>query len=83
MRYEANFFIGKHDLQAFRSIDCQSNTSIKTIDEIKISKNNENLNISWTAVWLFVQLFPRSPNRNILILNISNGTYPFQGPSMY
>ena len=49
MRYEANFFIGKHDLQAFRSIDCQSNTSIKTIDEIKISKNNENLNISISA----------------------------------
>ncbi|MDC0037069.1 tRNA pseudouridine(38-40) synthase TruA [Alphaproteobacteria bacterium] len=49
MKYEANFFIGKHDLQAFRSIDCQSNTSIKTIDEIKISKNNENLNISISA----------------------------------
>ena len=49
MRYEANFFIGKHDLQAFRSIDCQSNTSIKTIDKIEISKNNENLNISISA----------------------------------
>ena len=49
MKYEANFFIGKHDLQAFRSIDCQSNTSIKTIDEIKISQNDENLNISISA----------------------------------
>ena len=27
----------------------RSNTSIKTIDEIKISKNNENLNISISA----------------------------------
>ena len=48
MRYEANFFIGKHDLQAFRSIDCQSTTSIKTIDKIKISKITFVINCSYT-----------------------------------
>ena len=38
MKYEAESFIGKHNLEAFRSINCQSNSTIKTIDNIKITK---------------------------------------------
>ena len=39
MQKAANLLLGKHDFNAFRSIDCQSKTSIRTIDEIKIKKN--------------------------------------------
>ena len=34
IKYEAQFFLGKHNLEAFRSIHCQSNSAIKTIDDI-------------------------------------------------
>ena len=34
MQDAAKYFIGKHDLNAFRSINCQSETSIKTIDDV-------------------------------------------------
>ena len=30
------YFIGKHDFNAFRSIDCQSTSSIKTINDCNI-----------------------------------------------
>ena len=32
MKIAANYFIGKHDFNSFRSIDCQSSSSIKTIE---------------------------------------------------
>ena len=38
MKNAAEYFLGKNDLNAFRSIDCQAKSSIRTIDEIKIKK---------------------------------------------
>jgi len=49
MQVESAYFLGKHNLQAFRSIDCQSNSSIKTIDNIKIHKKNDNIIINICA----------------------------------
>jgi tRNA pseudouridine38-40 synthase len=49
MKYEAESFIGKHNLEAFRSINCQSNTTIKTIDNIKITKKNNDIFIDVSA----------------------------------
>ena len=40
---EAVFFKGKHDLQSFRSIDCQSATTIKTIKSIEVDYQSDNL----------------------------------------
>ena len=37
---QSQHFIGKHDLSAFRSINCQSNTAIKSINSIDIKKND-------------------------------------------
>tara|TARA_Y100001970_G_scaffold215377_1_gene263477 strand:+ start:23500 stop:24234 length:735 start_codon:yes stop_codon:yes gene_type:complete len=37
------FFIGRHDLNAFRSSNCQSNSSIKTINSFEIFKESENI----------------------------------------
>ena len=49
MKYEAESFIGKHNLEAFRSINCQSNSTIKTIDNIKITKKNNDIFIDVSA----------------------------------
>ena len=46
---ESKKFIGKHDLSAFRSINCQSKTAIKSIDSIDIKKNNEKIHFTIAA----------------------------------
>ena len=45
----AKFFEGKHDFNAFRSIDCQSSSSIKTIDYCSVTKNQESVTIEIAA----------------------------------
>ena len=45
MQKASTLLIGKHDFSAFRSIDCQSKSPIKTIDSINIIKNNELIDI--------------------------------------
>ena len=49
MLQESSYFIGKHDLKAFRSSHCQSKTSIKTIKSFIIKQNSENIIISISA----------------------------------
>ena len=49
MQYEAQFFLGKHNLEAFRSIHCQSNSSIKTIDNIEIKDKYNDILINISA----------------------------------
>ena len=49
MLHESSFFIGKHDLNAFRSSHCQSKTSLKTINSFNMKKNSENIIISISA----------------------------------
>ena len=49
MKFEAESFIGKHNLEAFRSINCQSKSAIKTIDSIKIIKKKNDFFINVSA----------------------------------
>ena len=49
MQNEASSFIGKHDLNAFRSAHCQSKSSIRTIDDIIIKVKNESIYIEVVA----------------------------------
>jgi len=49
MTLESKFFLGKHNMKAFRSIDCQSKSTIKTIDEIIIQEKDERLSIIISA----------------------------------
>lgn len=49
MILESKYFIGKNSLESFRSADCQSKTSIKTIDDIKIFQKGININIVVSA----------------------------------
>ncbi len=49
MKSESSFFLGKHDLNAFRSAHCQSKNSIKTIDSISIINKDEQIIIEVSA----------------------------------
>ena len=43
MKRESLSFLGKHDLNAFRSAHCQSKNSIKTIDSVSIKNKDEKI----------------------------------------
>ena len=49
MQSESASFLGKHDLNAFRSAHCQSKSSIRTIDDIIINIKNESIFIEVVA----------------------------------
>jgi tRNA pseudouridine38-40 synthase len=49
MQNESASFLGKHDLNAFRSAHCQSKSSIRTIDDIIINIKNERIFIEVVA----------------------------------
>ena len=49
MQNESASFLGKHDLNAFRSAHCQSKSSIRTIDDIIINIKNESIFIEVVA----------------------------------
>ena len=43
MKTESSSFLGKHDLNAFRSAHCQSKSSVKTIEDIQIKHEGEKI----------------------------------------
>jgi len=45
----ASYFEGKHDFNGFRSIDCQSVSSTKTIDKCKVKYENEFIQVEIAA----------------------------------
>ena len=45
MENASKYLIGKHDFTAFRSIDCQAKSPIKTIDNITINNEGELIEI--------------------------------------
>ena len=45
MKQASRHLIGRHDFNAFRSIDCQAKNSVKTIDEIIFEENGDFLEI--------------------------------------
>ena len=49
MKEAAINFEGRHDFSAFRSIDCQASSSIKTIDSCKVEKQENYIIIKVTA----------------------------------
>ena len=84
MQSESASFLGKHDLNAFRSAHCQSKSSIRTIDEIIINIKNESIFIEVVAksflhsqvrimVGTLVDIAKGNINRSILdIINSKN-----------
>ena len=49
MKRATKYFIGKYDFNAFRSIDCQSRSTLKTIKECNIEEINNNIYINVSA----------------------------------
>ena len=49
IKQAAPYFEGKHDFNAFRSIDCQSSSSIKTIDRCSITSDKALITIQVAA----------------------------------
>ena len=49
MRQAANNLIGTHDFSSFRDSQCQGNTPIKTLDEIKIERSGDLITIEVCA----------------------------------
>lgn len=49
MRLAAKHFIGKHDFTSFRASQCQSNSPIKTIDELRIEQKGDVIEIYVSA----------------------------------
>ena len=49
MIFESQFFLGKHNFEAFRSIDCQASSAVKTIDKINIIKTNKYIVMTISA----------------------------------
>jgi tRNA pseudouridine38-40 synthase len=49
MIFESQFFLGRHNFEAFRSIDCQSNSAVKTIDKINIKETKKHIVITISA----------------------------------
>ncbi len=43
MLKEAEFFIGKFDMSAFRSANCQSKSTVKTIESFDVNINHDNI----------------------------------------
>ena len=84
LKNEAASFIGKHDLNAFRSAHCQSKSSIRTIDDIIINIKNEIIFIEVVAksflhsqvrimVGTLVDIAKGNINRSVLdIINSKN-----------
>lgn len=50
MRRAAKYFIGNHDFSSFRASECQANSPIKTIDNIDIIKENDEIKIYVSAL---------------------------------
>ena len=49
MKKGAKFFIGKYDFNAFRSIDCQSSSSVKTVNSCEVNEINEEITVNVSA----------------------------------
>ena len=49
MKDAASNFVGKHDFNAFRSVDCQSSSPIKTIQSCSIETNDQHIKLNVSA----------------------------------
>ncbi len=49
MQSAANYLIGKHDFTSFRDTECQSKSPLKTLDELRVQRNGDEINIYISA----------------------------------
>ena len=46
---QSKLFLGRHDLSAFRSVDCQSKSAIKSVNSFDIKQVNDEINFIISA----------------------------------
>jgi tRNA pseudouridine38-40 synthase len=49
MREGAAFLVGRHDFTTFRSVQCQSDSPVKTLDRLDVSRDGEEIRIEAAA----------------------------------
>ena len=49
MRAGATHLIGRHDFTTFRSAQCQSDSPVKTLDQLEVSKLGEEIHVTAAA----------------------------------
>ena len=59
---ESQYFLGKHNLEAFRSIDCQSTSANKTIKSVNLIEKKNKIIITVCAK----SFGPKTPNIGLL-----------------
>ncbi len=69
----ASYLIGKHDFTSFRAMQCQSSSPIKTISNIEIIRNGDNIEIYISAISFLHHMV-----RNIVgnLLEVGRGNWP-------
>lgn len=50
MKQAASYLIGNHDFTSFRATECQSASAVKTLENIEIIRNGENIEIYVSAI---------------------------------
>jgi len=45
MHQAAQYLIGKHDFTTFRSINCQANSALRTLDEVRVERDGDRIEI--------------------------------------
>lgn len=70
MKKASKYLIGRHDFNAFRSVDCQAKSSVKTIDDITFTENSNFIEIR-----VFGKSFMHNQVRIIVgtLLNVGRG----------
>jgi len=49
MQAGAAFLIGRHDFTTFRSVQCQSDSPVKTLDRLEVSRVGEEIHVQAAA----------------------------------
>ncbi|NRB11406.1 MAG: tRNA pseudouridine(38-40) synthase TruA [Rickettsiaceae bacterium] len=49
MRQASKYLIGKHDFSSFRAKECQAKSAIKTLSEIRVEEEGDNIDIYFSA----------------------------------
>lgn len=72
MDQAAQILVGKHDFSAFRSVECQAASPIKTLDHLSVVREGQ-----WIKVHAYAISFLHNQVRNLVgtLVNVGNGKF--------
>lgn len=73
MQQAADYLIGTHNFNSFRSSICQANNPVKTMDKIEVIRRGEDIEVYFSAL-----SYMHNMVRNIMgsLINVGNGLWP-------